>query len=41
MVKATHDYIQQIADPLHRLVELTLRYNIYRNYVLAIEVILR
>lgn len=41
MVKATHDYIKHITDPLYRLVELTLRYNIYRNYVLAIEVILQ
>jgi len=40
MLEAIHEYVRLIADPLHRLVELTLRYNIYRNYVLAVEVLL-
>lgn len=39
LLEAVHDYVRLIADPLHRLVELTLRYNIYRNYVLAVEVL--
>lgn len=39
MLKATHEYVRMIADPLHRMVELTLRYNIYRNFVLGVEVL--
>jgi hypothetical protein len=38
ILEATHQYVSMIADPLHRLVELTLRYNIYRNFVLGVEV---
>lgn len=38
MVEATHAYLNHIHDPLQRLIELLLRYSIYRNYVLAIEV---
>lgn len=36
LVEATHAYISRISDPLQRLVELLLRYSIFRNYVLAI-----
>lgn len=37
MVESTHTFISLIPDPLHRLVELLLRYSIFRNYVLAVE----
>jgi len=39
MVEAIHAYIDKIHDPLHRLIELLLRYSIYRNFVLGVEVI--
>jgi hypothetical protein len=38
MVEATHTFISLISDPLHRLIELLLRYSIFRNFVLAVEV---
>ena len=40
MLEAVHDYVEGIRDCMHRMVELTLRYNVYRNYVLAVEVML-
>lgn len=38
ILSSFYNYIRTIKDPLQRLVELTLRYGIFRNFVLSIEV---
>ena len=39
LVDTTHFYIQSIHDPLHAFIEFNLRYCLFRNVILSLEVI--
>jgi hypothetical protein len=38
MAQSARAYLDAIDDPYYRLMEFTLRYSIYRNFVLSIQV---
>ena len=38
MVQASAEYLKGIEDPYYRLMEYCLRYSLYRNFVLCIQV---
>lgn len=38
LVQSSAAYLEAIDDPFYRLMELVLRYEVYRNFVLNIQV---